>query len=150
MPTDTLNTFQLPYRPDQQRDSVAVDKSAPGHYERPDFELNQQRPLYEKDFSQAAMTEAERAEDDATLNLNEDLVDDYHPEVFDRMNHEAHQADSYYTQKRESVAHAQHVESPTFTPEMATQSIKEGLHLDRAVKAAERLEYERDQMVLAA
>ncbi len=104
------------------------------------------------EIEDAILTPQERAERDARLVLEEGIDTSFRPELFDEMNQEAHQETAaYHTQQREMVAQPQREAEPrAFTLEMAEQSIAAGTHLERAMQIAERLEYERDQLVLAA
>ena len=95
-----------------------------------------------EEIEDAILTPQQRAEKEAQWNLDE-AEEVYHPEVFDQMNKEAHHADSYYTQTREAVAPAQHVESQTFTIEMARLSIEQRSHLERSIAVARRIQFER-------
>lgn len=103
MPRDT---YTLPYGQERQ------DTAAPGYYQRPDFEQQQQRLLFEPDFERAPMGEAARkaAEiGDAVWNLQEDETT-INGALLDRMREEEH---GYLTEAHETVTAPHPQESAT-------------------------------------
>lgn len=174
MPVDT---FAIPFGPQQQDSAAAQEASAPGYYARRDFEARQQVELQPsaglsdayisagldriethanhqssaQEIEDAILTPEQRAEKAAQWNLNEEIEDAYHPEVFDQMNQEAHHADSYYTQQRESVATPQAQEIVGVTYEAAQElSAHPEQNMPRLSTVGKLIVSTREEVVLTA
>jgi len=122
-----IDTFSLPGQQQTMRqENVATQEPAPGHYERPGFEADQQRELFVLDPNHR-MTDDEiqidamltreqlalrQAEAEARIDLSKE---EYDPSYFDGIDNESRkegaidEAQAYYAQQREVVAtpHAQ-------------------------------------------
>ena len=97
------------------------------------------------------MTPEQRDQKDAMWKLDEDVADAYHPEVFDQMNREAHHADTYYTQKRESVAAPQAQETVGVSYEDAQAlSVRPEQNMPRLSNVGKLIVSSREELVLTA
>lgn len=144
-----IDTFNLPgYEQALRRDDVAVsDEYISAGIDQIQAHANHQSSAQE--IEDAILTPQQRAEKAAQWVLEES--DEYHPEVFDRMNQEAHQADSYYTQQREVVAAPQAQEIVGVTYEAAQElSAHPEQNLPRLSNVGKLVVASRSELVLTA